>query len=103
LIIKEIMWRRKGDSLARKLLIPGKLLILQLAELAKFAPKCGFGSFELQTRYSDSAIWQCSEPFDAFSSSRSDFTRPCPPASATFSYFRSTLPDSRNLVFQFVN
>jgi len=36
-------------------MIPRKLLIFQLAELAALAAKCGFGSFDMQTRYSDSA------------------------------------------------
>jgi hypothetical protein len=31
--------------------------MFQLAELAKFARKPGFGRFDLQTRYSESAIW----------------------------------------------
>jgi hypothetical protein len=51
-------WRRKRDSFARKPLIPRKLIISQLAELAQFARKHGFGSFGLQTRYSNSAIWR---------------------------------------------
>jgi hypothetical protein len=41
-----------------KLLIPLKLLIFQLAKLTKLAPKHGFVSFDLQTRYSSSAIWR---------------------------------------------
>src|SRR5262249_14420632 len=45
----------KRDSFVLKHLIPRNLLISGFAELAKFARKRGFGRFDLQIRYSNSA------------------------------------------------
>ncbi len=52
----QLSWRRKRDSFVRKPLIPRKLLSSKFVQLAQFALKRGFGSFDLQTRYSDSAL-----------------------------------------------
>jgi hypothetical protein len=45
-------WRRKRDSFVRNLLMSRKLLIFRFAQLAGFAARRGFGSFDRQTRYS---------------------------------------------------